>query len=228
MKRLKSLIIVLLTLSYVKVFAGNQLREQLSPEVQAGLHSSIINPIKPHLVFPNKELADLWLNTMSARLKKWVPDDFLRNRYLTIIQYESTRAGLDPQLVLSVITIEGRFNKYAIGTASERGMMQVMPFWVDQIGNNAQDLFDVQTNIRYGCTILRYYLQKEHGDITRALARYNGALKLPNYAGYPNKVFLAYDKYWSYTPTIGSPNKNLANKNFAYKTSNQRNKITNN
>ncbi|MBY0378838.1 MAG: transglycosylase SLT domain-containing protein [Burkholderiales bacterium] len=197
MKKLKLLIALLLTLNYVKVFAANQMREQLSPEVQAGLHSSIINPIRPHLVFANKKLADVWLMNTSMRLRKWVPDDFLRNRYLTIIQYEATRAGLDPQIILSIITIEARFNKYAIGSSGERGMMQVMPFWLDQIGKPNQDLFDVQTNIRYGCTILRYYLQKEHGNLTRALARYNGAIKLSNYAGYPDKVFSAYNKYWA-------------------------------
>ena len=178
------------------VFAGNQMREQLSPEVTAGLHSSIINPIKPHLVFATDKQASQWLSDMSNRLKKWISDEFLRNRYLTIIEYEATRAGLDPQIVLSVITVEGKFNKYAIGSSNERGMMQVMPFWVEQIGAPDQNLFDVQTNIRYGCTILRYYLQLENGNLTRALARYNGALKLTNYAGYPDKVYYAYNHYW--------------------------------
>lgn len=195
-KRFKLLISLLLLTFSFKVIAGNQIQEKLSSEVQAGLHSSIINPITPHLVFPNKQQADTWLSEMSTRLKKWLPDDFLRNRYLIIIQYEATRAGLDTQLVLSVITVESKFNKYAIGTSGERGMMQVMPFWITQIGTPDQNLFDIQTNIRYGCTILRYYLQKENGNLTRALARYNGALKLPNYAGYPNRIFAAYNKYW--------------------------------
>jgi soluble lytic murein transglycosylase-like protein len=195
-KIIKILLIAGVALNFNYVFAGNQMREQLSPEVTAGLHSSIINPIKPHLVFTTDKQASQWLNDMSTRLKKWISDDFLRNRYLTIIQYEATRAGLDPQIVLSVITVEGKFNKYAIGSSGERGMMQVMPFWVEQIGTKDQDLFDVQTNIRYGCTILRYYLQLENGDLTRALARYNGALKLTNYAGYPDKVYAAYNRYW--------------------------------
>ncbi len=187
------------------VLAGNQMQEKLAADVQASLHSSIINPIQPHLVFDTKAEADAWMNDMSARLKKWVPDDFLRKRYLTIIQYEAVRAGLDPQLVLSVITIEGKFNKYAIGTSGERGMMQVMPFWLRDIGASDQNLFDVQTNIRYGCTILRYYMLRENGDTTRALARYNGALKLPNYAGYPARVFAAYNKYWVLTPYVSTP-----------------------
>ena len=128
--------------------------------------------------------------------KRWIDDEFLRTRYLTIIQYEATRAGLDPQLILSIITIEGAFNKYAIGSSGERGFMQIMPFWLEQIGLPNQNLFDIQTNVRYGCTILRYYLQKENGNLERALARYNGSLKLPNYNSYPAKVFNAYNKYW--------------------------------
>jgi len=195
-KTIRFLLLIALVLSSSYSFAGNQMREELSPEVSAGLHTSIINPIKPHLVFANNKQATLWLNDMSNRLKKWISDDFLRTRYLTIIQYEATRAGLDPQIVLSIITIEGKFDKYAIGSSGERGMMQVMPFWLEQIGSQDQDLFDVQTNIRYGCTILRYYLQRENGNLTRALARYNGALKLANYAGYPDRVYSAYNSYW--------------------------------
>ena len=174
-------------------YAGNQQEEKLSADVQASLHSSIINPIQPRLVFPTKEQADAWLSDMSNRLKKWIPDDFMRNRLLTIIQYESVRAGLDPQLVLSVITVESRFNKYAISSAGAMGIMQVMPFWVRQIGASGQDLLQVQTNIRFGCTILRHYMQLEHGDVYYALGRYNGSRGQPTY---PNLVFSAYQKYW--------------------------------
>jgi soluble lytic murein transglycosylase-like protein len=209
MRNLKLIVAVLFIISCYKLYAGIQIREQLAPEVQAGLHSSIINPLRPHLVFANKKEANQWLNDMSNRLKKWVPDEFLRTRYLTIIQYEAVRAGIDPQLVLSIISVEGQFNKYAIGSSGERGMMQVMPFWVRQIGDTKQNLFDVQTNLRYGCTILRYYLQKEKGNLTRALARYNGALKLPNYAGYPDKVYYNYSRYWRLS------HSNLNNPNFS-------------
>lgn len=197
MRKLKLITTLILSLNYVNAFASKQMKELLSPEVQAGLHSSIINPVRPRLMFKNQQESDKWLNDMSNRLKRWISDDFLRERYLTIIQYEATRAGLDPQIVLSLVTVEGAFNKYAIGTSGERGMMQIMPFWRKQVGNSTHDLFDVQTNIRYGCTILRYYLQKENGDLTRALARYNGALKVPNYAGYPQRIFKAYNKYWT-------------------------------
>jgi soluble lytic murein transglycosylase-like protein len=157
------------------------------------MHTSIINPITPHLVFANQTLANAWLNNMSKRLKKWIPDEFLRRRLLIVIQYESKRAGLDTGLILSLITIESKFNKYAISNSGARGLMQVMPFWVEQIGTQQQDLFDVETNIRYGCTILRYYLIKEHGDMYRALAKYNGSLGRDTY---PNLVYTAYNKYW--------------------------------
>lgn len=181
------------------VYAGNQQEEKLSADVQTSLHSAIINPIQPHLVFSDKEKAAAWLSDMSNRLKSVAPkdplvqDEFMRKRLLTTIQYESIRAGLDPQLVLSLITVESRFNKYAISSAGARGIMQVMPFWQRQIGAQDQDLLNVQTNIRFGCTILRHYLQLEHGDMFMALGRYNGSR---GQATYPNLVFGALNRYW--------------------------------
>lgn len=180
-------------------YAGNQQEEKLSADVQTSLHSAIINPIQPHLVFADKDKAAAWLSDMSNRLKSVAPkdplvqDEFMRKRLLTTIQYESVRAGLDPQLVLSLITIESRFNKYAISSAGARGIMQVMPFWQRQIGAQDQDLLNVQTNIRFGCTILRHYLQLERGDMFMALGRYNGSR---GQATYPNLVFGALNRYW--------------------------------
>lgn len=181
------------------VLAGNQKEESLSADVQASLHTAIINPIQPRLVFSSKEKADAWLDDMSSRLKKLAPknavvqDDFMRKRLLTTIQYESVRAGLDPQLVLSLITVESRFNKYAISSAGALGLMQVMPFWLRQIGSPEQNLLDMQTNIRFGCTILRLYVQKEQGNMFMALGRYNGSR---GQAVYPDAVFAAYNRYW--------------------------------
>ena len=194
----KVLILLLLFIKYFNVLARTKNIENLSPEVKSGLYKSIINPLKPRLIFPNQKLANRWLEAMSLKLKKWVSDPLLREKYLTIVQYEAIRANLDPQIVLSVITVEGKFNKYAVGSSGERGMMQVMPFWLNLIGRPNMDLFDVQTNIRFGCIILKYYLQLEKGNLTKALARYNGALLMPNYAGYPDKVMNAYYNYWMY------------------------------
>lgn len=192
----KLFILLILMVKYFNISARIKDIESLSPEVRSGLYKSVINPIKPKLIFPNEKMANKWLDDMSLKLKKWVSDPVLQKKYLTIIQYEATRANLDPKIVLSVITVEGKFNKYAVGSSGERGMMQVMPFWLNLIGSSDMDLFDVQTNIRFGCTILRYYLQLEHGNLTKALARYNGALLLPDYAGYPDKVMNVYYNYW--------------------------------
>jgi soluble lytic murein transglycosylase-like protein len=194
-----ALLVALAGLLINSAYAGNQQEEKLSADVQTSLHSAIINPIQPHLVFSDKEKAAAWLLDMSNRLKGVAPkdplvqDEFMRKRLLTTIQYESIRAGLDPQLVLSLITVESRFNKYAISSAGARGIMQVMPFWQRQIGARDQDLLNVQTNIRFGCTILRHYLQLEHGDMFMALGRYNGSR---GQATYPNLVFGALNRYW--------------------------------
>lgn len=160
----------------------------------------VANPtLRPHLIFSSPVKAHAWLNDMSHRLDKWLSDDYLKTGYLTIIQYEAKRAGLDPQLVLSLITVESNFNNFAISPMGARGLMQVMPAWLEQIGNSQHNLFNVQTNIRYGCTILRYFLQKEYGNLERALERYNGSLG-SNW--YPALVMQAYHTYWEPYPVV--------------------------
>ena len=116
--------------------------------------------------------------------------DFLRS-----VHYEATRAGLDPQLVLSVIQVESNFRKFSISVAGARGFMQVMPFWVNLIGRPGDNLFNLRTNIRYGCVILRHYLDIERGDVFRALGRYNGSLGKPEY---PNLVLGTQRANWIY------------------------------
>jgi soluble lytic murein transglycosylase-like protein len=193
MSAIKLFLLGLLTLLSSMVQAGSQQMEQLAADVQAAMRSSIINPLEPHLVFSEPQQADMWLQDMSRRLRHWVPDGFLRKRLLVRIQYEAVRAGLDPQIVLSVITVESRFNKYALSTAGAQGIMQVMPFWLRQIGSARQSLLNVDTNIRFGCTILRFYLRQERGNLERALQRYNGSLGNSTYS---NKVLSAYNRYW--------------------------------
>ena len=171
----------------------------LAPDVRAGLRSDILNPIEPHLVFDTPEQATAWIGDMSNRLKKWVPDESVRKHYLTIIQYEASRAGLDPQLILALITVESKFNKYAVSSKGARGMMQVMPFWQAQIGTSNQNLFDIETNIRYGCTILRYYWEHQGFDMSRALAAYNGS---QGETWYPKLVMDAYYTYWQSAEVI--------------------------
>ena len=134
---------------------------------------------------------------MSGRLARRVPDNWMRERLLTVIHYEASRAGLDPALVLGLIEVESGFRKYAISPVGARGLMQVMPFWVGAIGAPDHNLFDVTTNLRYGCVILRHYLDIEKGDLFRALGRYNGSLGRPEY---PNMVLASWQKNWHYTP----------------------------
>ncbi len=139
-----------------------------------------------------------WLSAMSARLEKKIPDRDGRLEFLRSVHYEATRAGLDPQLVLGLIQVESGFKKYAVSGAGARGFMQVMPFWIKVIGRGDDNLFHLRTNLRYGCTILRHYLDIEKGNLYRALGRYNGSLGQPQY---PNLVRGAWDRNWTYTST---------------------------
>lgn len=175
--------------------AGEQIYEPLSASVQAALSRAVADRGAPGLVFARPEDGARWLASMSARLEKRVPDPDARAELLTTVHYEATRAGLDPQLVLSVMHVESAFRKYAVSRAGARGYMQVMPFWVELIGSTEHNLFHLRTNLRYGCTILRHYLDIEKGDLFRALGRYNGAL---GKAEYPNKVVSAWRGTYRY------------------------------
>ena len=137
--------------------------------------------------------AEVWLVDMSRRLAPLVPDPEKRIKLLKQIHYEATRAGLRPELVLAVIEVESRFDRFAISRAGAMGLMQVMPFWLKEIGRPEDNLFDIHTNLRLGCTILRYYLDKEKDDLTAALARYNGSLYSYKYT---NRIFRVLDKRW--------------------------------
>ena len=148
-----------------------------------------------------------WLSEMSRRLEKRIPDRENRLEYLRAIHYEATRAGLDPQLVLGLILVESGFKKYAVSSAGARGLMQVMPFWIKVIGRSDDNLFHLRTNLRYGCTILRHYLDIEQGDLYRALGRYNGSLGRPEY---PNLVRSAWHNQWLYTNGKNTPKQEVA------------------
>lgn len=143
--------------------------------------------------FKDRFDAEVWLLDMSNRLKKIMPDVRKRLKLLRQIHFEATRVKLHPELVLAVINVESNFNRFAISNAGAQGLMQVMPFWLKEIGKQNDNLFDIRTNLRMGCTILKYYINKEQGDLTRALARYNGSLGKYKY---PNKVFKLLNKRW--------------------------------
>jgi soluble lytic murein transglycosylase-like protein len=169
--------------------AGAQLEEPLADKVRTALAASVADsaPPRPSFASIDDRLAYLrWLGTMSERLKKRKSEHPIRVEFLEAVWYESKRAGLEPALVLGLIQVESGFRKYAISVAGARGYMQVMPFWARSIGNgDASRLFHMQTNLRFGCVIMRHYLDVERGDLFMALGRYNGSR---GRAEYPNAV----------------------------------------
>lgn len=179
-------------------FAGAQQYEPLSAAVQARLQRSVSDAAVTQPAFADDAEAQVWLATMSERLKRRMPDEAGRREFLITAHYEAKRAGLDPELVLGLIQVESNFRKYAVSSAGARGFMQVMPFWVNLIGSAEHNLFHLRTSLRYGCTILRHYLDIERGDLARALARYNGSLgKSSDYAV---KVLGAWRRQWALEP----------------------------
>ncbi len=179
--------------------AGAQLEEPLVDSVRTALSSAIANSAPPVPEFSNTEarLQYLrWLGAMSERLKRRKPDWDVRREFLQTVWYESRRAGLETALVLGLIQVESGFRKFAVSSAGARGYMQVMPFWTRVIGDgDAGKLFHMQSNLRFGCVIMRHYLERERGDLFLALGRYNGSR---GKAPYPNAV-LGARRAWEFT-----------------------------
>jgi soluble lytic murein transglycosylase-like protein len=180
--------------------AGAQVEEPLADAVRSALAASVADAAPPRPSFENMEqrLAYLrWLGASSEKLKKRKTDHHTRVEFLEAVWYESRRAGLETALVLGLVQVESGFRKYAISVAGARGYMQVMPFWARLIGDgDERRLFHLQTNLRFGCTILRHYLDRERGDVYMALGRYNGSRGRPEY---PNAVF-ASRRLWQVGP----------------------------
>ena len=193
---------VMLAVAAMPASAGNQIYEPLSASVRASLNKAISDQAVPYLAFNDESEARAWLQVMSAKLAKRMPDRTAREEFLVTVHYEAKRAGLDPQLVLGLIQVESNFRKYAVSSAGARGYMQVMPFWMKLIGDAADhNLFHLRTNLRYGCVILRHYLDIENGDLYRALGRYNGSLGKPEY---PSMVVRAWHNNWVYPTRTAS------------------------
>ena len=182
------------------VCAGAQVEEPLADSVRSVLSAAIANRAPPRSSFNtiDERLAHLrWLGDMSERLKKRTAEHVTRVEFLETLWYESTRAGLEPSLLLGLVQVESGFRKYAISIVGARGYTQVMPFWARLIGDgDAGRLFHMQTNLRFGCVILRHYLERERGDLYLALGRYNGSRGRPEY---PNAVFGAR-RAWEFSP----------------------------
>jgi len=202
MKSIGALHKALLTLSLavaglcfaVSAQAGAQKKEALSASVRSMMQRAVTDQATPKLAFSSQQEAQLWLDEMSLRLAEKIPDAEYRFDFLSTVHYEATRAGLDPHLVLGLIEVESGFRKYAVSKAGARGYMQVMPFWTKYIGVQDHNLFHLRTNLRFGCTILRHYLDIEKGNLYRALGRYNGSL---GKSKYPNLVKAAWQKHWA-------------------------------
>jgi len=179
--------------------AGNQKEEALADSVRLALSRAITESRPPKVKIDDidQRIKYLnWLGEMSGRLKRRQPDLQVRVEFLETLWYEATRAGLDPAMVLGLVQVESAFRKYAVSDAGARGYMQVMPFWTRVIGDgDAAKLFHMQTNLRYGCSILRMYIDMERGDLFMALGRYNGSRGRPEY---PNAVLAAW-KRWEFS-----------------------------
>ena len=176
--------------------AGGQIEEPLADSVRTALTSAIASSAPPVPVFPDIDVRLRylrWLGAMSNRLQRRKADWTERKEFLQTIWYESKRAGLDPGLVLGLVQVESAFRKYAVSVVGARGYMQIMPFWARLIGDgDPAKLFHMQTNLRFGCVILRHYLDRERGDLYLALGRYNGSRGRPEY---PNAVFAARQRW---------------------------------
>ncbi|MCP3689069.1 MAG: lytic transglycosylase domain-containing protein [Gammaproteobacteria bacterium] len=168
---------------------GMATTKDIDPELQKLLAEAI----QEDHGFEDRFDAEVWLLDMSNRLERFVKDPNARITMLKLVHYESKRVDIAPELVLALIEVESAFDEFAISVSGARGLMQIMPFWLDEIGLSDNNLFKIRTNLRMGCTILRYYLDIESGNLTRALARYNGSLGKHKY---PNKVLSTLNTRW--------------------------------
>ncbi len=163
--------------------------QEIDPALRAALKKSISEASS----FEDRYDAEVWLVAKSTSLARYVKDPEERFRILRLVHKEASRVGLQPNLVLAVIQIESAFNRFAVSRVGAQGMMQVMPFWKKEIGREQDNLINLETNLRYGCTILKHYLDREKGRWAPALARYNGSY---GKTWYPEKVLTAWEKYW--------------------------------
>ena len=169
------------------------LRQAPEPELRALLQRTVAEADS----FQDRFDAEVWLLDMSTRMTRYIADAEQRLTLLRLVHREASKAGLRPDLVLALIHTESHFDRFAISSAGAQGMMQVMPFWKAELGRPQDNLTDNATNLRYGCTILSFYLRKENGNLSRALARYNGSLGKQTY---PAKVIGFWHDFWYVKP----------------------------
>lgn len=189
LRPLACIVILLVNSLFCSPAGAVQSRHVITPELRALL----VQAIQSTDSFEDRFEAEVWLADMSSRLKPRIADDKERLLILRAAHYEAMRAGLVPELVLAVMDVESGFDRFAISSAGALGLMQIMPFWLHELQQPQANLFDIATNLRMGCTILKYYVDLEKGDMRRALARYNGSLGKRKY---PDKVFTALSERW--------------------------------
>jgi soluble lytic murein transglycosylase-like protein len=177
----------------VALLPGHNARAATQERPDADMRASLIAAIKSSDSFVDRFDAEVWLTDMSSRLQSRVEDPRERLQILREIHYEARRSGLEPELVLALINVESNFDRFAISSAGARGLMQIMPFWLEELGRPDDNLFDINTNLRFGCTILNIYLEREKGDMRRALARYNGSV---GQNWYPQRIYKALRRTW--------------------------------
>ncbi|MDH3508982.1 MAG: lytic transglycosylase domain-containing protein [Gammaproteobacteria bacterium] len=184
---LRKLVVAGCTLAAVALSAAAMAQRAVPGDARSGadpeLREILVDAVADANSFEDRFAAEVWLTDMSRRLARQVPDLDERLEILKIVHHEATRSNVAPELVLAVIDVESNFDRYAISSASALGLMQVMPFWVKEVGHDDKNaLFDVRFNILLGCRILKYYLEMENGDLVRGLGRYNGSLGRRTYA----------------------------------------------
>lgn len=182
------LLLTMLVLTF-PAHATKSIRVDVDEELRAVLQEAVAQSDS----FTDRFEAEVWLLDMSGRLTKRISNAGERLQFLRLVHYEANRARLPPELVLALIQVESNFDRWAISSVGAQGFMQIMPFWLTEVGRPDDNLFRPEINIRMGCTILRYYLDKERGDLPRALARYNGSV---GRTVYPDKVFHALRTRW--------------------------------
>jgi len=188
--------IIMLSLLWVSVLYSSVSYSEPTQTRQAPddeLRDLLTKTVNESSSFGDRFDAEVWLVDMSGRLKRYIKDPEQRLDLLKRVHAEAKRAGLEPELVISLIHAESAFKRFAISSVGAQGLMQVMPFWKNEIGRPEDNLTSVATNLRYGCTILKHYIDKEKGNIIRGLARYNGSL---GKVKYPEKVLDFWQRYW--------------------------------
>lgn len=188
LSQVRKIAFFILVLFHSPVFAQNT-SENIDPELVKALNDSIKNMSE----YSDRFDAEVWLKDMSQRLTRYVDDPIQRINILKLVYQEAKIAKLQPEVVLALIEVESHFDQYAISVVGARGIMQIMPFWLNELNMQGNNLFHLKTNIRMGCTILKHYLDREQGNLNNALARYNGSYGKRKY---PDKVFKALEKHW--------------------------------